>query len=181
MALIVSKFEVFICIVHVKPGATRFSEFKLGIVAPPWPLPSIDIYRTTEPKDGVRDEDYRSFHADDLTVLLSDAHGVSVKWTVTTRFELVRPDTIIRDGNNNSVRVRSGRKTRYRKTDRLPDVVNEQWSVMSHSAQKRELAVYAFTARKSLWRMLKAIYFEFRSILPRCWSLPRTPNMETLS
>ena len=71
--------------VHLKPRAARYSLFELSEM-PPWNLENIYIFRTAEPKDGIRDESYWTNHAEDLSVLMYDAQGVPVSWTGTTRF-----------------------------------------------------------------------------------------------
>ena len=69
--------------VHLKQRTTRYSPFELSEM-PPWNLDNIDIFRTTEPKDGIRDESYWNNHAEDISVLMYDAQGVPVPWTGTT-------------------------------------------------------------------------------------------------
>ena len=64
---------------------------------PRWNLENINVFRTTEPKDGVRDESYLINHADDLSLLMYDEQGSLVPWTGTTRFELVLPDEIFKE------------------------------------------------------------------------------------
>ena len=56
----------------MKPGFTRYSPFEISEM-PPWNLLNIDIDRTTEPKDGTRDESYWINHVDDLSILMCDA------------------------------------------------------------------------------------------------------------
>ena len=63
----------------------------------PWNLENIDMFRTTEPKDGIRDESYWTNHAEDLFVLMYDAQGVPVPWAGITRFELVLPPDIFKE------------------------------------------------------------------------------------
>ena len=110
--------------VHLKPRTTRYSPFELSEM-PPWNLENIYIFRTTEPKDGVRDESYWTNHAEDLFVLMYDAQGVPVPWTGTTRFELVLPPDIFKEHGRNYMWVRPGRKTQYQKTTRPPDFLPE--------------------------------------------------------
>ena len=48
---------LYIYRVHLKPRTTRYSPFELSEM-PPWKYENIYIFRTTEPKDGIRDESY---------------------------------------------------------------------------------------------------------------------------
>ena len=106
--------------VHVKPRITRQPTYEISDVLP-WSLQNIDIYRTTEPKDGVRDESYLINHADDLSILMYDAQGVLVPRAGTTRFELVLPEEIFKENDRSYVWVRPGRKSQYQKTSRPLD------------------------------------------------------------
>ena len=108
--------------VHLKPRTTRYSLFELSEM-PPWNLENIDIFRTTEPKDGIRDESYWTNHAEDLSVLMYDAQGVPVPWTGTTRFELVLPPDMFKENGRNYMWVRPGRKTQYQKITPRPVVI----------------------------------------------------------
>ena len=96
----------------------------------PWKLENIDIFRTTEPTDGIGDESYWTNHAEDLSVLMYDAQGVPVPWTGTTRFELVLPPDIFKENGRNYMWVRPGRKQQYQKTTRPPYFLLEYWSTI---------------------------------------------------
>ena len=71
--------------VHVKPRSACYSTFELSEMFY-WSLQNVDVFRTTEPTDGIRDESYWTHHAEDLFVLMYDAQGVPVPWIGTTRF-----------------------------------------------------------------------------------------------
>ena len=111
---------------HVKPRTTRYSPVEVSEM-PPWSLQNIDIYRSTEPKDGTRDESYWTTHADDHSILMCDAQGVPALWTGTTRFELVLPEEIFKENGRSYVLVRPARKTQHKKTSRLPNSFFEYW------------------------------------------------------
>ena len=81
-----------------------------------WSVQNIDVFRTTEPKDGFGDESYGTNHAEDLSVLMYDSHGIPVPWTGTTRFELALHSDIFKENGRNYVWVRPGRKTQYHQT-----------------------------------------------------------------
>ena len=49
---------LYLYLVRINPRTTCFSQIEVDIEAPPWPLTSADIYRTTAPMDGVCGEDY---------------------------------------------------------------------------------------------------------------------------
>ena len=90
---------------HVQPRTARYSQPELSEMRP-WNLQNIDMYRTTEPNDCVRDESYWKHHADDLSVLMYDAQGVPVPWTGTMRFEFVLPEEIFKETGRSYVWVR---------------------------------------------------------------------------
>ena len=97
-----------------KPRTTRYSPFEVSEMLP-WSLQNIDVYRTTEPKDGPRDESFLTNHADDISVLTYEAQGISAPWTGTTRFELVLPPDIFKENGRNYVWVRPNVKLNTRK------------------------------------------------------------------
>ena len=106
---------------------------------PRWNLDNIDIFRTTEPKDVIRDESYWTNHAEDVFVLMYDAQGVPVPWTGTTRFELVLQPNIFKENGRNYMWVRPGRKTQYQKTTRPPDCLPEYWATIGQYKQRQEI------------------------------------------
>ena len=110
---------------------------------PPCSLQNINSYRTTEPKDGTRDESYRTNHADDFFVLMYDAQGIPVPWMGTTRFELVLPADIFKENGRKYVWVRPGRKTQYQKSTRPPDCLPECWATMGQCKQNNEIAMWS--------------------------------------
>ena len=124
--------------VHLKPRTTRYSPFEFSEMLP-WNLENIDIFRTTEPKDGTRDESYWTNHAEDLSVLMYDAQGVPVPWTGTTRFELVLPPNIFKENGRNYMWVRPWRKTQYQKITRPPDCVPEYWATIGEYKKRQEI------------------------------------------
>ena len=52
---------------------TRVSFIEPGTAALHWLLQNIDVHRITEPPGEVRDEDYWTYHAEDLSSILCDA------------------------------------------------------------------------------------------------------------
>ena len=144
---------------------------------PPWNLENIDIFRSTEPKDGIRDESYWTNHAEDLSVLMYDAQGVPVPWTGTTRFELVLQLNIFKENGRNYMLERLKRQTQYQKTTRPPDCLPEYWATIGQHKQRQEIVKWQQRKNEIDELLRNAVFFVFLLTLLNMLSLPHLCNI----
>ena len=139
---------------------------------PPWNLANIDIFRTTEPKDGIRDESYWTNHAGDLSVLMYDAQGFPVPWTGTTRFELVLPPNIFKENGRNYMWVPLGEKHNIKRLHALQIVFPNPGPPSDNTSSGRKL-LSGNKAKRTLMRPLRnAVFLVFLLTLLNIQLLP---------